>query len=75
MEPPTPAHPCLFIPMSDRNSLRPCRDGFADLTVTERAAHAEILHRAYSIWESNGRPVGHALADWLQAEAEVQNER
>jgi Protein of unknown function (DUF2934) len=32
---------------------------------------AAIRTRAYEIWESEGRPDGHDLDHWLQAEAEV----
>jgi len=58
-------------PESAPESLPFCHDGFQGLSVTARAAHAEILHRAYSIWESKGSPEHSELADWLEAEAEV----
>jgi len=32
---------------------------------------AEIRRRAYELYERRGRVGGHALDDWLQAEAEV----
>lgn len=44
------------------------------MTTVERGAHAEILHRAFSIWESKGRLETSQLADWLEAEAEVSQE-
>ncbi|ATC63135.1 hypothetical protein CMV30_03725 [Nibricoccus aquaticus] len=44
---------------------------FPGLVSTDRAAHEEILHRAYSIWECAGRPENCEVAHWLQAEAEV----
>lgn len=53
---------------------QPCHDGFRYLTVTERAARAEILHRAYSIWESKGSAGNSQLSDWLEAESEVLSE-
>jgi hypothetical protein len=52
----------------------PEHDGFGGLNPAERATRAEILHRAYSIWESKGRPEGSAVADWLAAETEIRNE-
>ena len=30
----------------------------------------EIRRRAYEIWETEGRPKGRQVANWLQAEAE-----
>lgn len=36
---------------------------------TNRTDH--IRSRAYEIWEAAGRPHGHDLAHWLQAEAEL----
>ncbi len=53
----------------------PPADGFDGLNAAEQALRAEILHRAYSIWESKGRPANTQLADWLEAEAEVMQER
>ena len=32
----------------------------------------EIRMRAYEIYESRGKIEGHALEDWLQAQADVQ---
>ena len=32
---------------------------------------ARIEERAYSLWESDGRPEGRALDYWLQAEQEI----
>jgi hypothetical protein len=51
-----------------------CLDGFGGLNVADCAARAEILHRAYSIWESKGRPEGSHLADCLEAQAEVSEQ-
>ena len=59
---------------SEPGASQPCHDGFRNLTVTERASRAEILHRAYSIWESKGSPENSRLDDWLEAEAEVLSE-
>ena len=59
---------------SEPGALQPCHDGFRYLTATERASRAEILHRAYSIWESKGSPADSQLADWLEAESEVLSE-
>lgn len=36
---------------------------------------AEIAQRAYSIWEANGRPHGHDVQHWLQAQVELLAER
>ena len=47
------------------------RDNFPGMKFTDRAAHEEILHRAYAIWESEGHPNNRELANWLDAEAEV----
>ncbi len=49
-------------------------DGAAGLTAAECASHAEILHRAHSIWVSRGCRDGGQLDDWLAAETEVRNE-
>ena len=49
----------------------PCLPGFEEIVDKQRASHAEILHRAHSIWESKGRRDDRQLADWLEAEAEV----
>jgi hypothetical protein len=35
----------------------------------------EIRLRAYEIYERCGKTEGHALEDWLQAEADVQRRR
>jgi len=34
-----------------------------------------IREHAYAIWEHEGRPDGKALDHWLQAEAEIGNEK
>lgn len=52
----------------------PCHDGFFGLDESQCTLRAEILHRAYSIWESKGRPDNDAVANWLAAEAELKNE-
>lgn len=38
---------------------------------SDRAAHEEIQHLAYAIWESEGHPENRQLDNWLQAEDEV----
>ena len=45
------------------------------LKSTDRAAREEILHRAYEVWESEGRPADRKLDNWLQAEAEIMGTR
>ena len=56
---------------------RPRGEGgsFFGLRATDRAAHEEILHGAYLLWESEGRPENRALANWLQAEIAVMSRR
>jgi hypothetical protein len=34
-----------------------------------------IRERAYAIWEKEGRPDGKSLDHWLQAEAEIGDEK
>ena len=34
-----------------------------------------VRERAYAIWEQQGRPDGKSLDHWLQAEAEIRNEK
>ena len=53
---------------------QPCLDGFEGLNTKQRAARAEILCRAHSIWECKGRPDNSELADWLEAEGQVMSE-
>ena len=59
----------------ETNSPLPCQPGFEGLSAAARASRAEILHRAYSIWESHGSPDNSQMSDWLAAEAEVLSER
>jgi hypothetical protein len=40
--------------------------------VTEVEIESQIRHRAYAIWEAEGRPHGRALEHWLAAEAKLQ---
>jgi hypothetical protein len=43
--------------------------------ISSGGAHASeqaIRERAYAIWEEQGRPEGHHLVHWLQAEAEMK---
>jgi hypothetical protein len=51
--------------------LSPARNDFPGMKSTNRAPREEILHRAYALWEREGRPVNRKLAHWLEAEAEV----
>jgi len=51
-----------------------CHKGFEGMDEKERARRAEILHRAYSIWERKGAHHDTHLDDWLEAEKEVSKE-
>jgi hypothetical protein len=61
----------------DARTVRPNRiaTGFETITNPGGSALEEIRHRAYSIWESAGRPAHCEAANWLAAEAEVMSER
>ncbi len=45
-------------------------DGHTQVELT-----AEIRRRAYKLYEERGRADGHALEDWLQAEADLVRPR
>ena len=62
------------LPDFEPDSSQARHDGFKGLNATEQASRAEILFRAYSIWESKGRQNGSQLADWFEAETEVLSE-
>jgi hypothetical protein len=51
------------------------RDLVRDEGLTHIELAAEIRHRAYELYEQGGRTDGHALEDWLQAEADVTKPR
>lgn len=53
--------------------LRGPTGSFHSLKSTDRAARSEILHRAYLLWEDEGRPQNRALVHWLRAETEVMH--
>ncbi len=59
------------IALGKTNSSESCLAGFESITDPAGAAHAEIRHRAFSIWECAGRPSDCELQHWLEAEAEV----
>ncbi len=75
MEPHTSGRSAFVLPHSGQEPSPTHDDGFARLNAVERSAHAEMLHRAYSIWECKGRPEDSELVDWLAAEKEVLAER
>ena len=43
----------------------------APLRAADPKLRGRIEERAYSLWESDGRPEGRALDYWLQAEQEI----
>jgi hypothetical protein len=45
---------------------------FLDTKLVEPMVEHEIRLRAYEIYESRGKVEGHALEDWLQAQADVR---
>jgi Protein of unknown function (DUF2934) len=51
------------------------RDRARDEGLTHIELAAEIRRRAYELYEQRGRTDGHALEDWLQAEADVTRPR
>ena len=42
---------------------------------TQIELSAELRRRAYKLYEERGRADGHALEDWLQAEADLVRRR
>ena len=48
---------------------------FPNTRLTDPMVEHEIRLRAYEIYEKRGKTEGHALEDWLQAEADVQRGR
>lgn len=40
-------------------------------TTAPASGEAAVAARAYALWEAQGRPDGHDLDHWLQAEQEV----
>jgi hypothetical protein len=46
-------------------------DASDDLQTLLSEIEGEIRHRAYLLYEQRGRTDGHALNDWVQAEADV----
>ena len=63
----------VFVNQQSTSSTSTTR-GFSGLKSSDRAAHEEIKHRAYSIWECAGRPPDCEEAHWLAAETEVMGE-
>jgi hypothetical protein len=44
------------------------------VTSRQSPSHTEIALRAYELYEERGSEPGHALRDWLDAEAELKGE-
>ncbi len=53
----------------------PRRKGPSGGRVMSGERERNIRERAYAIWEQEGRPEGKGLDHWLQAEAEIGNEK
>jgi hypothetical protein len=49
----------------------PSRENAGNEGYTQVELVVEIRRRAYKLYEQRGRADGHALEDWLQAEAEM----
>ena len=45
---------------------------FSDTKLMEPMIEHDVRLRAYELYESRGKSEGHALEDWLQAQADVQ---
>ena len=74
MDPHRPASAAFVLPHYQPDEQQPILDGFEGLNTLQRAQRAEILCRAYSLWDCKGRPDNSQLADWLEAEAQVLGE-
>ena len=74
MNPKNAPPPLPIILDSEIPASSPALKGFESSSTPDKGAHEEILHRAYSIWESAGRPENCEVAHWLEAEAEVMAE-
>ena len=61
----------FILPHYQPDEPPPCPDGYEGLNALQRAQRAEILCRAYSLWDCKGRPDNSQLDDWLEAEAQV----
>lgn len=71
------ANPPDVLPLILDRGFPPARAGCdvgPELPAATAAVEAEIRHRAFAIWVAKDRPRTSALADWLQAEAEVRAE-
>ena len=49
----------------------PIPSGDAEPTGVSNALWDQIARKAFELWEKRGRQDGHALRDWLDAEAQV----
>jgi translation initiation factor 2 beta subunit (eIF-2beta)/eIF-5 len=65
---------------TDRTTYERIRDFAADLRqrlqrlMSRRRGQDEIRARARELWEEAGRPAGHDLDFWLQAERDLAND-
>jgi hypothetical protein len=58
-------------PSLRETEIKPVRDNSPSAVIPEE----HIAQRAYALYEARGREDGHDLADWLQAERELLEER
>ncbi|HUR57157.1 MAG TPA: DUF2934 domain-containing protein [Opitutaceae bacterium] len=62
-------------PVVEGEHARPVPNAFAGLVPMDEVAQEDIRHRAYAIWQREGRPDNRTLAHWLEAEADVRRRR
>jgi hypothetical protein len=65
-----PSIPSARATLSQQLGLAPAGK-MSYLLATDRAAHEEIQHRAYTHWQQEGYPPHRQLDHWLAAELEI----